>query len=371
MRPVLRSLAEPFPLPRIPVLEQRNLLLAACDSYCLFCECPLGNDARVTERMTIPGGLLELPAGGIATDRRVRIDRRIRFFWGGLTLCCGACANAKDGAPDFRAGLTAGAANVAAMLDNMANPARQLEDWQTDALYQIAAAQWIWPDSAEDGTAESRIGFRGDDTWNLFRLWRVARSQNDLVVDRVLTLAAGDEAKDWARQPGELPWVYPRAGVQGLDLVRAQTTISTLKLNSLNPDEPWDQRVRFREHAWQTAGLALGALEQAAGMPNANLLQLSLHPYAGMVRATLRATGFWRAWAEQFVERMKSGADPWSRFEPSVVDAFLASLLVQYETPSGTPFGAQEGNLDEETAFTMVLAGTDVTRLPRALGGPL
>lgn len=370
MRPVLRSLEQPFPVAPGEA-EQRDLLLAACDSYCLFCETPLRNDVGVTQRLTVPSGPIRLPGEWAAHSPR--FDQRIRLFWGGLMLCCSACKEAKGGAPDFNEAISAAApAQLTAILGKPGPLVRQLDDLLSDALYQIAAAAWIWPDSAEDGTEESRIGFRGDDVWNLIEVRRWEASQAELAELEVLELAPADEDEEWATKLNEMPWIHPRDNLPEPDRTRALATIRGLKLNSLDPENPGDRRVLAREHAWQTAGKALARLETIAGGLNGDgLVHLALGPFAGAVRGALRATGYWRVWAERFVSRLKSGEGPWSGFDALDVDALLTSLLVQYETPSRAPFGAQapsEGE-DDDVAFTMVIDGTDVARLPPALGG--
>ena len=400
MRPVMRLLGGPL----LALPERSDLLALLIDStgdYCLFCELPLRNDADISHRVYVSDFPYRVVVNIV--EQPQIISRQVTIAgWERVILCCSACAEArgrkpavKAWDPDYEAQLQRTSPNFGAALDAYLtrNPGAEVEkDGPAIQVYHEGAQSWIWPDTVEDRDNElnSWVAFEGDDTWRLLKYVMYEASQVRLQTERLVRLAPREANEPWATEPEFEAWVEPADGLDEAVDKRVRDTILGLNLNHYGPLSR--RRVTARTDAWVSATAEFGRLEELFGRwsgdraaASRSLFELSRSPYAGALREAIRATGCWSIWARVMLGRTE--LDAWSRFEPSAISAFLRSALVQYEesTKPGPDSGEdaeeeerKEGDLDEqdeedeeETRFVMVIPGTDLTRLPRALGGQL
>jgi hypothetical protein len=422
MRPVIRLLEKP--LRGAPKLDElRTLLVKSADNYCLICEIPLGNEPYVTARVYINQyGYRDFPTGEtnsqgklITNSGLLRADESVKgFHWVNATLCCKACYEAQKG-PDWIEGLRVLAASKEAksLLGKVA-PGR-LDEARSAAIYQYAAKTWIWPDSAEDGAAEGLIPFEGDDTWSMLDYGFASLSQAELAANRLVRLSNEEMAQSWTKQKLDGYWVGARKNLSDAERDRVLNTIIGFNLNYWSPYGT-DQRVKSRTNAalqaqQQAKALDVDLLKQKDAVAASQwLVKYSLSDDAGTIRETIRATGFWTAWARIFVAQ----AETWlaKKVDPWAIEACLMSLFVQYEQAlvrdDDVSFedeedgevvkneGQGEGSMtddkakqdqgqqkeqedvlefdeddnDDAVCFPMVLEGTDLRRLPKVFGGP-
>ncbi|HEX8126706.1 MAG TPA: hypothetical protein VF548_14115 [Allosphingosinicella sp.] len=416
MRPVIRLLKEKLG-PSMVASEIRDLQLESADEYCLICESPLGNKPLVTHRVRISeNGYVGFPtcekdAQGkpiVNSSGRLRCDNSVRAAdWVNSILCCEACFDAQSG-PDWIDGLRviAETSECLSLIGANLGPGR-LDEGRSAAIFQAAAKTWIWPDSAEDGSARGLIPFEGDDTWNLLSYRRATSSQVQLRDQGLVRLSDEEAEQPWAKEPETKVWIEPSAGLSDADNMRVKNTIRGFNLNRYRRADGKDLRVESRTAADAHADQWRRVFEELPGKWQGGVdsfsewlmlysadAQPNVIPPIGDLRAALRQIGFWTIWARTFLDL----GNKWlaAKVHPWAVEAFLTALLVQYEAEaaaedevmaagagaSKADEGASADGLgpredfdpadeDEASFFPMVLKGTDVARLPQALGGPL
>jgi hypothetical protein len=377
MRPVIRLLDAAMGV--VPKNDKLGpLLIKASGSYCLFCEAPLVTSAKLPDRVVVNshGYAVTLPTG---QSGKLSVDSKIRVNWANRLLCCDACWDCKGVAPDWFDGfkIVSNGPLAGALLGELQSG--KLNEASAIAIYQIAARTWMWPDSAEDGAAQGLIAFEGDDTWNMLSLNHASHSQVELEKDGLVRLSDYDRLQQWATEKQSCVWVGVGQNVTDNDATRRiQNTILGFNLNYSRPFSS-DQRVNLRTAAWSQAQKYVAALEEhwkawKRERLDEQLVAYSLGNDAALIRKAIVDGGFWTVWAKVLVGRTQE----WEKigFATWAIRSFLISVLVQYETPK-TPQQAQQGqywdenDLDDDTAYPMVIPGTDADRLPDILGGAL
>ena len=260
---------------------------------------------------------------------------------------------------------------------------RSYTDDDFDDLFIAALQSWVWPDTSSD--EDGNIVRLGDPTYDLFTYREETVSQLDLAGRR--PLVRGGRLPAGADQARAGVWVIPNDSYINNQMdhddlrERVVSTILGFDLNRFDPTS-LDRRVENRTLALPVVRRSLESLKDVVRSTprdgpdrDSDLDHVNVEVFAGALRETIRATGFWTMWAQEFQKGIMSAADDvWRNYTAPARQRLLYRIFVQYEEDNRTLFNRQAYRPTkdspiprdvpkDEIVFQMVLAGTDPERL--------
>ena len=402
MRPVLKIPSRKVNK-SMPNGQLRYLLLEAMGAYCVYCEAPLTVDIPYTHKISVSQVPHKFQVGNYTISSQVGLNyHRFNTAWVNQQLMCAACAAAKGESPNLEDALkylkaydqvnNSGLFNTIA--GKLSNSSR-LDDGEWDTLFQAALQSWLSPDYSADEMGNLLYGAQGDQTYTFVKYVQDSRTPKALYDAGLLRLDLSNGVQPWMTQAQTKVWIIPNDTAINawehqhnnniLDMTtRVKNTIWGLNLNYFNPTDAiqFDRRVENRTRVFAIvtqAGNRLNNLVTAvAGKPGFDKDSLLFSPAISQIttsiRQSLRATGHWSLWAQEFQRNILDApsGNVWPTIDKDLRRLFLFNLLIEYEVDPGRM--ANQVQQFGDVRFTRgplvvrpVIPGLDVARVPFAI----
>jgi len=379
--------------------QLRYLLLEAVGAYCVYCEAPLTVVIPYTHKISVSQAPHQFQVDTYTITNQVGLNYyRFNSAWVNQQLMCAACAAAKGESPNLEDALNflkaydqvnnSGSFNpIAGKLSNKS----RLSDREWDTLFQAALQAWISPDYSADEMGNLLYGAQGDQTYTFITYAYDSRTQKALHDAGLLRLDLTNGVQDWMTQAQTKVWVVPNDSVINarqsdlLDMkTRVKKTIRGLNLNYSNPTDTlrFDRRVENRTatyeevvQAWTRLDALVSALADKTGFDKDNILfNPAISQIATSIRQSLRATGHWSLWAQEFQRNVldSPSGNAWLHIDEDLRRLFLFNLLIEYEVDLDTMASQiQDFNGVRFTRGPLetrpVIPGLDIDRVPFAI----